>query len=199
MGVSRESPTLAVDVRTRLFEGIFRANHRRVLAYALRRTSDREQAEEVVSEVFLIAWRRLSELPPDPSAWLLGTARRVLANQRRSARRRFPDGPHLPLEVVETADARAATAERIAERAAFAVAFAGLSATDRELLALIFWEGLSNGEAAKVLGCSRAALAVRLHRARRRLLEGLRASGHSSGERNEVRVVGRQAERSETR
>lgn len=188
----------AADVRAKRFEAIFRANQRRVLAYALRRSADREQAEEVVSEVFLVAWRRLSELPPEPTAWLLGVARRVLANQRRSARRRCPDGPHLPLEAVEVEDTGSGTDERVAERAALASAFAGLRAADRELLALIAWDGLSAGEAAEVLGCSTAVLAVRLHRARRRLLGELRASGHSRGERRELAVSSGQTEGSET-
>ena len=39
----------------------------------------------------------------------------------------------------------------------------------REALLLIAWEGLSVSEAAVVVGCSRGAFAVRLHRARRRL------------------------------
>lgn len=40
-----------------------------------------------MADVFLIAWRRLDELPPDPLPWLLGTARRVLANRRRGEQR----------------------------------------------------------------------------------------------------------------
>jgi RNA polymerase sigma-70 factor (ECF subfamily) len=44
-----------------------------------------------------------------------------------------------------------------------------LSASDRELLTLIAWDGLTPTEAAQALGCSRATLAVRLHRARARL------------------------------
>ena len=195
--MSRNEPGLAADIRAKHFEAIFRANHQRVLAYALRRTPDREEAEEVVSEVFLVAWRRLSELPHEPSAWLLGTARRVLANQRRSRRRRYPDGPHLSLEVVDPEDTSSTTAERVTERATLAAAFAGLGPADRELLALIAWEGFSAGEAAEVLGCSAPVLSVRLHRARRRLLKELRASGHPKGERSEPAVPSRQTERSE--
>jgi RNA polymerase sigma-70 factor (ECF subfamily) len=197
--VGNKTTGLAEEIRAKQFEAIFRANHRQVLAYALRRSSDREQAEEVVSEVFLVAWRRLAEIPREPSAWLLGTARRVLANQRRSTRRRYPDGPHLSLEAVEIEDAGSATDERVTERAALASAFARLRAADRELLALIAWDGLSAGEAAEVLGCSTAVLAVRLHRARQRLLNELRASGHARGERSDLAVSGRQAEGSETR
>lgn len=47
------------------FEQLWSTHHRRVLAYALRRT-DRSSAQDVVSDVFLVAWRRRDELPADP-------------------------------------------------------------------------------------------------------------------------------------
>ena len=45
--------------------------------------------------------------------------------------------------------------------------------TYHEPLALIYWEGLSTAEAARAVGCSRAAMLVRLHRARKRLEQEL--------------------------
>ncbi len=171
--------------RAARFEAIFTATHPRVLAYALRRTADRDRAEEVVSETFLVAWRRLDAMPSEPLPWLLGTARKVLANQRRSARRRSPAGPNVPLGEVEARDPGTPVDDLIAERDSFASAFAALGPSDRELLALIAWDGLKPGEAARVLGCSAATLSIRLHRARRRLLKELRASGHSHGEERE--------------
>ena len=40
-----------------------------------------------MAETFLVAWRRLDDVPADALPWLYGVARRVLANQRRSADR----------------------------------------------------------------------------------------------------------------
>ena len=154
-----------------------------MLGYAIRRTADRAAAEEAVSETFLIAWRRLDDMPEEALPWLLGVARRVLANQRRAAGRRTPDGPMVPLEAVADLDPRAAVADRVADRDAFAAAFAALSPGDREVLALVSWDGLSPAEAAKVLDCSPATFYLRLHRARRRLLKELEISGHPFGER----------------
>lgn len=169
--------------RARQFEGIFRACYSRVLGYAIRRTDDRTAAEDAVSETFLIAWRRLDVVPGEPLPWLLGVARKVLANQRRAAGRRAPDGPLVPLEAVADRDPGAVVADLVADRQAFATAFAALSAADREVLALVSWDGLSAPEAAAVLECKPATFHLRLHRARRRLLKELAASGHSFGER----------------
>jgi RNA polymerase sigma-70 factor (ECF subfamily) len=52
-----------------------------------------------------------------------------------------------------------------------------LSAGDREALLLCYWEELEPGQMARALGCSRAAAAVRLHRARRRLARELELEG----------------------
>jgi RNA polymerase sigma-70 factor (ECF subfamily) len=169
--------------RAREFEGIFGACYSQVLGYAIRRTDDRTAAEDAVSETFLIAWRRLDAVPAEPLPWLLGVARKVLANQRRAAGRRTPDGPLVPLEAVADLDPRAAVADLVADRQAFAAAFAALSPADREVLALVSWDGLSAQEAATVLDCKPATFYLRLHRARRRLLKELAAAGHSFSER----------------
>jgi RNA polymerase sigma-70 factor, ECF subfamily len=66
----------------RRFEELFRSNYRAVLAYALRR-ADPETADEVVADTFLVCWRRLDEVPARALPWLLGVARRCLANRRR--------------------------------------------------------------------------------------------------------------------
>lgn len=69
-------------------EALFRDHGRDVLAYALRR-ADPATAEDVVAEVFAVAWRRVERVPEDePVLWLFAVARRVLANERRAARRR---------------------------------------------------------------------------------------------------------------
>jgi len=65
-----------------------RAHSASVLAYAYNRGASRSEAEDVVSEVFLVCWRRL-DIVKDPAAlWILEVARKVCANQRRSWDRR---------------------------------------------------------------------------------------------------------------
>ena len=147
------------------FGQVFHAHFRAVTAYALRRTTPAE-AEDVVAETFLVAWRRLDELPEDPQAWLLGVARRVLANQRRAAGRRRALVDRIGGETVR-ADSAGSTPSVLQ-------ALARLSEPDREALLLIAWEGLSTAEGATAFGCSPTAFKVRLHRARRRLRTELR-------------------------
>jgi RNA polymerase sigma factor (sigma-70 family) len=171
---------LAKDIRSKRFETIFLANHRRVLAYALRRAESSVEAEEAVSETFLVAWRRLDQVPDAPLPWLLGTARRVLANQRRSSRRRTPAGPHVVIDQIEIGGPGSTLAEQLGEREVFIAAFTSLGERDREVLALIAWDGLEVSEAAAAMGCSAPNFSLRLHRARRRLSKALSANGASS-------------------
>lgn len=72
------------------FAALFERIHRPLLAYALRRVSDPADAADVVAETFLVAWRRLDDVPAGEAArpWLFGVARRVLANHYRGERRR---------------------------------------------------------------------------------------------------------------
>jgi RNA polymerase sigma-70 factor (ECF subfamily) len=157
---SLPGPPDTANERRERFERTFDLHFRAVFAYALRRAS-RAEAEDAVAETFLVAWRRLDELPSNAKPWLLGVARRVLANQRRAATRRAALTERLAREP-------RATPQTLA-RSPCLEALARLSDADRELLLLIAWEGLSTEEAAVSLGCSRTAAKVRLHRARRRL------------------------------
>ena len=170
-----------------------------MLGYAIRRSADRGSAEDAVSETFLIAWRRLEVVPTEALPWLLGVARKVIANQRRAAGRRNPDGPLVPLEAVADPAPGAGVADLIADREAFAEAFAALGPADREVLALVNWDGLSPKEAATVLGCTPATFYLRLHRARRRLLKELEARGHSFVERAAGPVTRPRADATEAR
>jgi RNA polymerase sigma-70 factor, ECF subfamily len=79
------------------FAALFDRTHRPLLAYAVRRVADPADAADIVAETFLVAWRRLDEVPPDEQArpWLFGVARRVLANYYRGEHRRHALGERL--------------------------------------------------------------------------------------------------------
>ena len=143
----------------RAFERIYEQHAPAVAAYALRRVRSEQDAEEIVSETFLIAWRRAAELRGDPLPWLYGVARRVLANQARRAGR----------AAVELPDDLVAPLDTTSERAELVAAVLRLPELERDALLLTVWEGLDQGSCARVLGCSRVAVALRLRRARARL------------------------------
>jgi RNA polymerase sigma-70 factor (ECF subfamily) len=149
-----------------------------VLAYALRRT-DRATAEEVVAETFVIAWRRIADVPDPPLPWLLGVARRVLANLRRAERRRRALAERLRREPAATPQPPPDEEGRVM------AALATLSERDREALLLHAWEGLDHADAGTVVGCSAETFAVRLHRARERFARAL-----ADIERVEAEAVG---------
>jgi RNA polymerase sigma-70 factor (ECF subfamily) len=146
------------------FEQVYADHGAAVLAYARRRTEN-HTAQDVVSEVFVVVWRRLPELPDDPLPWLYGIARRVLANQRRASRRRDALGQALADNASRNSHER--NDDAIIE------ALESLRPKDREILMLTAWEGLSPSEAAVVLGTSANACRIRLHRARRSLEKAL--------------------------
>jgi len=169
----------AAAARDARFSELFSSHAPSVFAYARRRTS-RAAAEEVVSETFLVAWRRLDDVPSPPLPWLLGVARRVMANQRRGDARHAA----LRLRVIGSeVDPPGASETAEAEAGAVLAALAELPPAEREAITLLAWEGLTPEEASVVLGCSRAAVYLRVHRARRRLAAQLGApSGPTEGE-----------------
>jgi RNA polymerase sigma-70 factor (ECF subfamily) len=165
----RERAETVAD-REERFDAVYRSYFAAVMDYALRRAAP-EVAHDVVADTFLIVWRRLERLPEEPLPWLLGIARKTLANQRRSAHRR--DALLGELEVGELVRAQEHSNESHLAVSEITVALERLPDSDRELLRLIAWEGLSVVEAARVVGQSAATCRVRLHRARRRLLREL--------------------------
>jgi RNA polymerase sigma factor (sigma-70 family) len=162
-----ETEALGRELAQARFSVLYREHGRAVLAYALRRTGDSEDAADAVAETFLVAWRRLSEVPiGEARLWLYGVARRVLANQDRAERRRTTLGRRLAQSLSTELATHVAPS---GEAAAVLRAMAGLRPDDRELLLLVSWEELTPAEAAKVLDISALAARSRLHRARRRL------------------------------
>lgn len=155
------------------FERLYREHAGRVKAYALRRVGSEAAADEVVSDVFLVVWRRLDAVPDDPLPWLLGVARNAVANRYRSERR----ATALHARIADTEPAPVADplgpGDLLDSGDPVVRALAQLPDRDRELLMLVAWEGLEPAQLARVLGVSRGTANVRLHRARRRLATAL--------------------------
>jgi RNA polymerase sigma-70 factor (ECF subfamily) len=167
----------SVDSDTARFRELYEIHFDAVARYA-RARADPDTAKDAVAQAFLVAWRRRDHFlsARHPLGWLLGVTRRALADERRAASRQFRLRGRADSWVM-VAPLPRDPAALVTERDAVRAAFSGLSAVDREVLALVAWDDLSPVEAAEALGCSRAAFAVRLHRARRRLCTRLRLAG----------------------
>ena len=184
-GSSTKAAGLPREVAEARFADLYRDHARELLGYALRRSADPDDAADVIAETFLVAWRRLDQVPLGAEArlWLFGTARRVLANQKRGTRRRDRLTERLRDEL-----RRQLPAPRPREGSVVLEALAELRDADRELLMLIGWEELTPAEAAGALGISPLAARTRLHRARRRLRARLAEQPSASSRNPEIEV-----------
>jgi RNA polymerase sigma factor (sigma-70 family) len=150
------------------FESLFASYGSDIVAYCEWRAASVSDAQDAVADVFLTAWRRLDELPDGDAArvWLYATARKVLANQRRSSRRRAALSERLALEAAPAPQHVPSSSGR--EETLVREAIRRLGPGDREVLLLAEWEGLSAPQIATVLGCLAVTARGRLYRARRR-------------------------------
>jgi RNA polymerase sigma factor (sigma-70 family) len=157
------------------FRAIHAANYRDLVRFVERRNGGND-SEDIVSAVFLTAWRRVVDMPEDARPWLFGIARNLLANDTRGFHRKRA----LDVSLDEAPEAQQTDkAEDSDNRLDFARAWDHLDTQDRETLALVAFDGLTTAEAATVLGCRRSTFTMRLTRARRRLRDAL-----NSGEEN---------------
>lgn len=164
--------TIEVEQRFRL---LYERHSLRIHAYAVLRTADLAAAEDLVADVFLVAWRRVGEVPVgNELPWLFAVARRVLANSRRADVRRDQLLARLhraarsePVDDISSVlDARDA-ADMVRR------ALSRLRTAEMEILQLAAGTQLSHAHIAVVLDCTANAVAIRLHRARQRLAEEL--------------------------
>ena len=160
------------------FDHVYQRNFSSIYTYFLRRAG-RDEVADLVSDVFLIAWRRLDQVPqpPEDRLWLYGVARRVMSQHSRSTMRRR----RLAIRIRH--DAVLPRADEAPPDAAMSSRVSGLlehlRPKDREVVKLIAWDGLSNAEVASVLGCTPNAVAIRWHRSLKHLRSRLGISDGS--------------------
>jgi RNA polymerase sigma-70 factor (ECF subfamily) len=149
-----------------------------VFRYVRFRVATREAAEDVTSEVFMKALRSLHRYDPDraaPRTWLLRIARNAVTDHLRALRRR--GSLHVSLDrVPDLVSDMPSQEERVIREERIQRLLNGsrtLRRADQEVLSLRYGSGLDNGEIAEHLGVSNNAVAVRLHRALKRLREAV--------------------------
>jgi RNA polymerase sigma factor (sigma-70 family) len=137
----------AAEADRAAFEALFTQTCQAVLAYLVRRVDDPTDAADLLAEVYLVAWRRLEQVPVGDQGrlWLYGVARRVVANHRRGQARRRQLADRLREQLRSTSTTAHEPSD---EEARIHTALDQLSATDKEILRLTAWEGLGAHEAA---------------------------------------------------
>ena len=158
--------------REHTFREIYETHGPAVHAYLARRVAS-VHVDDLVSETFVVAWRKLPKDVEEPLPWLYAVARREVANHRRKIA-----GGH---RLVERLAALTPRHERAVPpliepglAPPLAAAFARLTETEKEALLLVAWEQLDYAHAGRVVGCSAATFAVRVSRARAKLRDALR-------------------------
>jgi RNA polymerase sigma-70 factor (ECF subfamily) len=168
MGMTQR-PAPASDDETR-FVDVYLRYSRQIQAYCARRTTP-SQIADAVSEVFLVTWRRIDQVPDGEAAlpWLYAVAYRVLSHQwRHKARSRRLLQRLQGLAQVESFSPDVVLL-RGEEHRQVLLASARLRPIDQEILRLTLWEELPHAEVAIVLGIAVAAVKERAYRARRNL------------------------------
>jgi RNA polymerase sigma-70 factor (ECF subfamily) len=165
------------DPRRARLDRLYRAQRIHILAYCARRASA-EDARDACAETFLVAWRKLESVPFGDRAlpYLYRVAARVLANQRRSARRRHSLVGKLAGFGTETTVDTVSLVVRREEARIVEAAVRRLPPRDREIVMLHDWEELTRQQIADVVGMSKASVDKRLSRAYRRLGRQLQCS-----------------------
>jgi RNA polymerase sigma-70 factor (ECF subfamily) len=123
--------------------------------------------DDLVEETLLVVWRRLDDVPTDAELpWMIGVARNVLRNARRSKHRRLAFEATLPPPRHDASAEESVIADTTVREA-----LGSLEEDDREFLLLHAWDGLDTHELGKLFAISTNAAAVRLSRAQRRFRE----------------------------
>lgn len=146
---------------------------RGVHVFVYRMLGNRAEAEEVCQESFLRLWKQAATYVPraKPSTWLYRIAHNLAIDQLRRRRRDVGEGidelpasgrPSLHLHDKQVAEAVQRALEALPER-------------QRAAISLVHYQGMSNAEAAEVLGVKLRALESLLARGRRLLRELLAA------------------------
>lgn len=171
-------PIMAGPDQSTEFRRLF-DDHRQSLDSYCRRRLPAERAEDAVADVFVVAWRRMDEIPADGERpWLYGVARNVVRNHQREGRRWSRLGARLGgLASTTDGDVEIIVVRRAQDQMVLD-ALGTLRSTEQELLRLRAWEELSSAEIAIVLGISPEAVDMRLTRAKRRLASALRSAGY---------------------
>jgi RNA polymerase sigma-70 factor, ECF subfamily len=166
-----ESVPLVATGHSEGFAELYERTFPRVYAYVASLLRDRSAAEDVTAQAFERAYRKRRSYRPargSMDAWLFGIARNAALDELRRRKRRAVLEMDPEDDVSPSPEDQADLALR---RETVRAALRSLDGQERDLIALKFAGGLSNGEIAGVLGMSESNVGTRLHRTITKLRE----------------------------
>ena len=156
---SREEPLELTDAPSyrgdaggpeELITALYYEHGRSLLAYATRLTNDRNEAEDVVQETLLRAWKHPEVLVNGQGSvrgWLLTVARNIVVDRARARSARPPEVRENPTSPTVAPD----RPEDVVDSIAILGAIDQLSPEHRKVLVELYWRGSSVAEAAERL------------------------------------------------
>jgi RNA polymerase sigma-70 factor, ECF subfamily len=166
-----ETATLPAAAPSEGFAELYERTFPRVYAYVASLLRDRSAAEDVTAQAFERAYRKRRSYRAtrgSMDAWVFGIARNAALDELRKRRRRASLESD-PEDVYAASPAD--QADMALRRETVRAALASLDGQERDLIALKFAGGLSNGEIARVLRMSESNVGTRLHRTITKLRE----------------------------
>ena len=153
------------------FEALVRIHQDRLYAIALRMTGHVQDAQDVLQEALLHAWQALPRFRQDAAllTWLI----RIVINGCHNLRRQPAPVPTQPHEQPMDQPTLEAVVEARDRADLVTAAIAELPFDQRAALVLHTFDGRSQAQVAALLGTTEGAVKVRIHRARRALLDRL--------------------------
>jgi len=155
------------------------ARHKiRVYRYALRLTNDDAIAQDIVSEVFLVVWRRAGRFEgrSEVSTWLLAIARNLVATALKRRPVQCLD-QSIADSVADPADDPEVVVSKLQERSILAACLNKLSPPHREIIDLVYYREKSVKEVAEVIGIPRSTVKTRMFYARNEIAGLLKQFG----------------------
>ena len=157
------------------FTALFDQHADAIFNYCYRRTGNRSDAEDLLSAVFLTAWKRGTRMPRGRELpWLYGIAANVIRNHRRSQRRL--ERLRIRLMREPAAEDRPTSTDEAIHIERMVRALDTLRPTERDVFILCTWQDLSYEDTAQALGIPVGTVRSSLSRARKKLRELFEAS-----------------------